>query len=213
MGSMINTNFTPDNLVTGEIFKTEAIRLATGNLVRGTVLGKQDMTVPSTGTAKQGNTGNGTCTLVDRKRHMRVGTYTLVATAATKFNVKNTLGEIVGEATAGVQYTDGEITFLLTAGNVAWIATDEFTITITVGNFQCVIVNSAGTNDGRRLPYGILAEDCDASGGIKDTVAYLAGNFNEAALIFGGNDTIETHRADLRDLGIFTEETIAYHAV
>ena len=213
MGSMINTSFAPDLLVTGEICKTEAIRLATGNLVRGTVLGKQDMTVPSTGTAKGGNTGNGTVTLVDRKRHMRAGVYKMTATSATKFNVKNTLGEVVGEATAGTQYTDQEITFLITAGVTPFIATDEFTVTITVGNMQCVIVNSTGTNDGRRLPYCILAEDCDASSAIKDTVGYLAGNFNEAALVFGGTDTIETHRADLRDLGIFTEETIAYHAV
>ena len=212
MGSMINTSFTPDNLVTGEIYKTEAIRLATGNLVRGTVLGKQDMTVPSTGTAGS-NTGNGTCTLVDRKRHMRAGVYTLVATAATKFNVKNTLGETVGEATVGTVYTDSEITFRINAGGTPFVALDSFTITIAVGNMQCILVNSAGTNDGRRLPYCILAEDCDASSAIKDTVGYLAGNFNEAALVFGGTDTIETHRADLRDLGIFTEETIAYHAV
>ena len=213
MGSMINTSFAPDLLVTGEICKTEAIRLATGNLVRGTVLGKQDMTVPSTGTAKGGNTGNGTMTLVDRKRHMRAGVYTMTATSATKFNVKNTLNEVVGEATVGTQYTDQEITFKINAGVTAFVATDEFTVTIAVGNMQCVIVNSAGTNDGRRLPYCILAEDCDASSAIKDTVGYLAGNFNEAALVFGGTDTIETHRADLRDLGIFTEETIAYHAV
>jgi hypothetical protein len=209
MATMISAAYSPDVLVTGAIFKTESIILSTGNLVRGTVLGILDMTVPSTGTADGGNTGNGTCTAVNRKRHMRAGVYTALATAATKFNIKNTLGEVMGEATAGTQYTDREITLLITAGGTAFIAGDKFTITITVGNMECVIVNSLGTNDGRRLPYCVLAEDCDASSAKKDTVGYLAGNFNAAKLVFGGSDTIETHRADLRDLGIFTEETAA----
>ena len=68
---------------------------------------------------------------------------------------------------------------------------------------KLVIVNSAGTDDGRRAPYAVLADDCDASGGDKTALVYLTGSFNEDKLVFGGTDTISTHRDALRNLGIF----------
>jgi len=72
-----------------------------------------------------------------------------------------------------------------------------------------VIVNSAGTDDGRRAPVAILAEDCDASGGDAQAVVYLSGSFNESAVTFGGTDTTATHRAALRDLNIYLKTAVA----
>lgn len=68
---------------------------------------------------------------------------------------------------------------------------------------KLVIVNTAGTDDGRRTPYAVLAEDTDASGGDKTVSVYLTGSFNEDKLIFGGTDTVATHKDALRNLGIF----------
>lgn len=70
---------------------------------------------------------------------------------------------------------------------------------------KLVICDSAGTDDGRRTPYGILAKDADASGADKTILVYLSGSFNEDELTFGGTDTIETHRAALRDLNIYAK--------
>lgn len=56
--------------------------------------------------------------------------------------------------------------------------------------------------DGTEAPYAVLAEDTDASGGDKVAPVYMAGEFNEAALTFGGDDTAADHRDALRDLGI-----------
>jgi hypothetical protein len=78
---------------------------------------------------------------------------------------------------------------------------------VAAGTRHCVVVNSAGTDDGRRTPYGVLAEDVNATSAAKRSVAYLTGNFNERLLVFGGTDTIETHRDNLRELGIFTQVT------
>jgi hypothetical protein len=74
---------------------------------------------------------------------------------------------------------------------------------------KLVLVDSDGTDDGRRTPYAILAEDIDASSADHKVVVYLAGEFNEDALTFGTGDTKETHRAALRDLNIYLKTTIA----
>lgn len=71
-----------------------------------------------------------------------------------------------------------------------------------------VIVDSAGTDDGRRAPVAILAEACDASGGDKQAEVYLSGAFNESAVVFGGTDTAATHRVALRDLNIYLKKAV-----
>lgn len=57
--------------------------------------------------------------------------------------------------------------------------------------------------DGSEKPYGIVADDAEID---KPVVLYLAGEFNENALSFGGTDTADTHRRALRDIGIFLKK-------
>lgn len=71
-----------------------------------------------------------------------------------------------------------------------------------------VICDSAGTDDGRRTPVAVLAENCDASAADKVATIYLSGAFNEAAVTFGGTDTVATHRAALRDLNIYLKKAV-----
>lgn len=72
------------------------------------------------------------------------------------------------------------------------------------GTGKAVAVDSSAA-DGSKDPYGVIAEDVEAD---KPTVVYLTGEFNEAALTFGGADTADTHRRALRDIGIFLKENI-----
>ncbi len=58
-------------------------------------------------------------------------------------------------------------------------------------------------------PYGVLAEDVDATGGDVVTTVYQAGEFNEDSLVFGGTDTADTHRDALRDLSIFLKKPVS----
>lgn len=69
-------------------------------------------------------------------------------------------------------------------------------------------VNSANS-DGSQTPYAILAEGVDATSADTQIAVFLAGEFNSAALIFGGTDTATTHKAALRDIGIFLKTTQA----
>lgn len=68
---------------------------------------------------------------------------------------------------------------------------------------QCLKVDSAAS-DGTQAPTCILAEDVDTTDGAKEAPVYLTGEYSEAALIFGGTDTIDDHRAALRGLDIIT---------
>jgi hypothetical protein len=70
---------------------------------------------------------------------------------------------------------------------------------------KLVAVDSAHGTASINDPYAVLPVAIDASGG--DTVAplYLAGEFNENALVFGGADTIADHKEALRGLSIFTK--------
>lgn len=70
---------------------------------------------------------------------------------------------------------------------------------------KATIVDSSQT-DGTERPYGILADNVDATEEDKVAVVYLTGEFNENALIFGGTDTAETHKTTLREMGIFLKK-------
>lgn len=73
---------------------------------------------------------------------------------------------------------------------------------------KLVTVDSAGTDDGRRAPYAVLAEAVDATSADKVAGVYLSGEYNEDALVFGGTDTKDTHRAELRKLGIYLKPRV-----
>ncbi len=109
----------------------------------------------------------------------------------------------------------------LIAGDNVWLVTNEGTILSGQGVLvrgtvlgrqtsggKLVIVDSDGTDDGRRAPYAVLAEDVDATSADKKVVVYMTGEFNEDALVFGTGDTKETHRAALRLLNIHLKTTI-----
>lgn len=67
---------------------------------------------------------------------------------------------------------------------------------------KCVLVNSEGTDDGRRAAYAILAEDVDATEADVVAAAYIRGEFNENELVFGGTDDADDHRAAMQSIGL-----------
>lgn len=67
----------------------------------------------------------------------------------------------------------------------------------------------SAASDGSEAPQVVLAEACDASGGDAQAVVYLSGAFAEGAVIFGGTDDSDTHRAALRDLNIYLKKTVS----
>jgi len=101
----------------------------------------------------------------------------------------------------------------LFAGNVYPVVTEK--ATITGGNYargtvlgmvtasgKLTIVDST-KSDGTETPYAILADAVDASSDDKVAAVYLTGEFNQAALVFGGTDTYATHKVAARKVGLF----------
>jgi hypothetical protein len=70
------------------------------------------------------------------------------------------------------------------------------------------LCGSAEVPDGSEDPYAILAVDCDATLADAACPIYLTGEFNEAAVIFGSEDTADTHRDALRAIGIHLKSTV-----
>lgn len=70
------------------------------------------------------------------------------------------------------------------------------------------LVNSQGAE--AKKPYGILAEEVDATDENTGGVVYLSGEFNQNVLVFDGTDTFETHKNVARELGIYFLDSDPY---
>jgi len=58
-------------------------------------------------------------------------------------------------------------------------------------------------------PFGVLAEDADASGGVVQAPVYLSGEFARNHLILANNASVsDTDFANLRKLSIFAKDTV-----
>lgn len=80
--------------------------------------------------ANANNTGNGTCADITANPAAQVGIYTLTATGASAFSVTAPNGAALPAATVGTEYEHAQLTFLLSAGTVAFVSGDKFTIEV-----------------------------------------------------------------------------------
>lgn len=77
------------------------------------------------------------------------------------------------------------------------------------GTWICTIVDSASAVEGATLPKGVLVDDeIDATIADQRATIYVSGEFNRAALKFGGTDTIATHEAALNDAKLYTKRVV-----
>ncbi len=92
-------------------------------------------TVPATGTADGGNTGNGTCTTVTGGTIPKIGTYTVECTAEATdsgtFSVADPDGNDLGDATVGTPFTSDQINLTVNDGTTDFKVGDKFTIAVT----------------------------------------------------------------------------------
>lgn len=69
------------------------------------------------------------------------------------------------------------------------------------------LLSLSAASDGSQAPKAVLAIDCDASGGDKQTKAHFTGEFNKSKLTFGAGHTAASVEAAFRDAG----QAIAIH--
>lgn len=179
--------------------------------------------VPNTGTLT--GTGNGTCTLVEGRRELKVGSYLATCTVAAAgghhggtFEVTDPDGEVLGtvviaDSAGGTgDFSHDQITFRLTDGSTNFIVGDYFTITVTIHPRQVKLLDKAAT-DGSSVPYAVLAEDVDASAATKICAAYIKGCFNQRSLTFATGTDIEDVREAMQDLSMVVVPSSAHGTI
>jgi len=205
-------SFTPDNLFAGHeipvLVKGVTLEAGQGELKRGTVLGKITKTI---GTLTEPGDAKGSIGSVVLGKGVKLGTYKLICTTATSTGVKAVFKAIdpegirLDDAVAGTAYS-GPISFTITEGTSGFALGDTFVIPVVAGSGQYKIVNSTNV-DGSQDADCILADNADTTTSVV-AVAYTSGHFNRKALVFGGTDTADMHKARLRELGIFLSENV-----
>lgn len=211
--SFSSENYTPDRLHAGDhpLETADATILTGQNLTRGTVLGKATRGAASA-VADGGNTGDGTVSAVTVGNAAEVGDYVITCTAAAAnggtFEVVSPSGDMLDDLSVGVAYSNGHLGLTIADGATDWIVGDKVTVTVATGSGKCVVVNSANT-DGTEVAFAVLAQDTDASAADKVAPVYLAGDFNEDQLTFGGSDTAATHRDAMRDRGMYLKSPVS----
>jgi hypothetical protein len=71
------------------------------------------------------------------------------------------------------------------------------------------LLSLSAASDGSEAPDAILAEDCDASGGDKQAMAYFRGDFNTGGLTLGAGHTVASITEGLRAKGITVLASVA----
>lgn len=207
--SFSSETYSPDRLVTGDITRLLArsiVLLSGQNLSRGAVLGRQSTaTVPTTGTAGGGNTGNGTMGSVAAGGvNLKTGTYTArcikAATNAGDFEVIDPQGNLVGVATVAVAFTSTHINFTIADGATDFVVGDKFTVAVAA--VDKYTLSAAASTDGSQVPDLILAEATNASAGDVTTIAYERGDFDQNVITLGSGHTVASVREGLRQKGI-----------
>lgn len=207
--SFSSSSYSPDRLVAGDPARllARSITLLSGqNLARGAVIGRQSAaTVPTTGTADGGNTGDGTMTSVAAGgTDLIAGTYTArcitAATNAGDFEIIDPDGDVVGIATVAVAFTSDHLNLTINDGATDFAVGDKFTVAVaSVDKYK---LSLAAATDGSQVPDLILAEATDASAADVVTVAYERGDFDENEIVLGTGHTASTIREGLRKKGI-----------
>ena len=142
------------------------IAKGSGQLITGTVLGLLAVGA-ALASLEVDNTGNGTIAAGAVGAGAQIGTYRIVFTSATAFNVTDPSGDAVGSGTVGTAFNTGGVAFTITAGATAFAAGDEGAITIDPGSGKYVPFDPAGSG-GAEVAKGILVEDVDATDANKD---------------------------------------------
>lgn len=218
-GEAIGTR-THDKLIGGDFsLVTSSETLLDGQTVaRGGIVGKITAgTVPTTGTADGGNTGNGTVTSVTGGVDVKVGAYLVTCTAAVTnggtFVVTDPDGNFVAQgiilAGAGgvIAITTSQINLTITDAGTDFAVDDFFTITVPAGSGKLKLIDSTAI-DGSGKPYGVSSEASAPSGADAVITAFLTGQFNVVGLSVGGSDTVAQHKDEMRKLSMFQRASI-----
>lgn len=176
----------------------------------GLVVGKVADAAPAAAAANAGNTGNGTVSAPSAQVGIQVGTYNIEFIAATKFNVYDPAGNLVGEGSTGTAFAN-QIGFTITAGGTAFVAGDGFTIAVAAGSGKVVPLNLTAV-DGSAVPVGVVVRQATVPAGADAPVVVverLAVLLSDGLIYPSGATTNQKNaiRAQLAALGLIVRDS------
>lgn len=157
--------------------------LAGQTVSKGSVIGQITIgTVPITGTAGVGNTGDGTCMGVTGGAKTKVGTYTLTCIQAIPnggvFTVQDPDGYALPNIIVGTAYVNNQINLTINDGGADYGVNDTFTIPVPAGGNQVRPINFSGV-DGSANAHGLMTDAVDASAPDEYSKAFTSGGTYE----------------------------------
>lgn len=183
------------------------------DLSMGEVVGKTKTSVPVTGTADAGNTGDGLCASVLAGNQVKEGVYTLTCIAeaanAGTFEVKDPEGNLLADATVAVAYVNEQISFTIADGAEDFDTGDIFTITVTLGSEKIVAIDFTAVN-GTEDAAGFVIAAYDASAAdVEGVIIAREALITTDNLVWPDGATADQKTAALKqlhDLGIIQRE-------
>ena len=208
----MSETFAYDNLFAGsqrDIVNRIATVALAQSLSRGDLVGRILRAIGAAA-ADPGNTGEGTIDDEALGAKAVVGTYTAtcvdIGTPAI-FEVVDPNGLRLEDAYAEEAY-DGPVAFLIEAYGTAFAVGDVFTVVVGAGSLQ-VIEADLGGLDGSAEPYGIMAEDVDATAAATRTTVYTEGEFSEDNVGYAAGEDADDWRELCAAKGIYLRATTA----
>lgn len=192
---------------------TRKVTLDTGNLVRGSLLGK------ITDGARTAVAANGvpapagatmSAVVATTAADLGVHRFKCVTAGATgKWDHFGPGGEKIGQATTGTQYVGGGLTLTITDTATDPAVEEEFTVTVTEAAASGKYVLSlAAATDGSEVPAAILLHDADATSADQEVIVAIKGRFGIQGVTFGTGHTAASVDAGLILRGIILENIV-----
>ena len=175
------------------------VTVASGqNLPRGRVVQLTGNFTAGAGVAGT-NTGNATMGTPTAQDSARIGTFTVIFTAATTFYVINPSGVRLKDGATGVAYLD-QVGFTITVGATPMVAGDSFTIPVTLSGTAKVTSFTTGSE-----PYTVMYDAVDATGGAVVGRAYREAELKASEVSFGTGTLAEVKDAlDFKDIHLMS---------
>lgn len=178
----------------------DVVTIAAGaDLSAATVLAKIALGSAVAAVKGGGNTGNGTVSVVSVADAAKVGTYRVIFTAATKFNVEDPDGFNIAKGTVGAAYAD-DLGFTITAGATPFVADDGFDITVAAGSGKYVPLDPAASDGSQHAAAVLFAPARAALAEVEATVHARAAEVNGLVLIWPDGITADQKAAAIADL-------------
>lgn len=207
----MSESFSYENLIAGSQHPivSAPITIEAGQVLeRGALLARELRGTP-TARADAGNTGEGTISNEDLTADAEVGTYTITCIdvgVPAVFSVIDPGGFRLEDATAEVSYSC-RVNFLIEAYGTPFAVGDVFTVEVPAGSLEGKACSLLAL-DGGAEPYGILAEDVDASAGAKLASCYREGEFAAENVGFTAGEDADDYREACEAIGIYLRETV-----